>query len=163
MSGYTEVLQVIGATIIFSLILTTANRIMLTNTQRQVGSEVEISAVTLAQDLIEDAKLRAFDEATEDGNIPINIPGDFTAAPFPQTTATDRSMIANFESFHGYSETIDTGLGAYSLKAEVDYVLASNLNQVTTTKTRHKRLTVTITNPSITSPITIQYTRTFNN
>lgn len=58
MSGYTEVLQVIGATIIFSLILTTANRFMLTNTQRQVGTEVEISAVTLAQDLIEEAKLR---------------------------------------------------------------------------------------------------------
>ena len=37
MTGYVEVLQVIGATIIFSLILTTTNRYMLSHTQRQVG------------------------------------------------------------------------------------------------------------------------------
>ena len=162
MSGYTEVLQVIGATIIFSLILTTANRFMLSNTQRQVGTEVEISAVTLAQDLIEEAKLRPFDASATGGNIPLDVPDDFTAAPFSQTTITDRSLINTFEGFNGYTETIDTGLGEYSIEAEVDYVLASNLNQVTTSKTRHKRLNVTITNPSITSPITIQYTRTYN-
>ena len=162
MSGYTEVLQVIGATIIFSLILTTANRFMLSNTQRQVGTEVEISAVTLAQDLIEEAKLRPFDASTAGGNIPLDVPDDFTAAPFAQTTITDRSLINTFEGFNGYTEAIDTGLGEYSIEAEVDYVLESNLNQVTTSKTRHKRLTVTITNPSITSPITIQYTRTYN-
>ncbi|MGF1670972.1 MAG: hypothetical protein ACFCU6_11020 [Balneolaceae bacterium] len=162
MTGYTEVLQVIGATIIFSLILTTANRFMLSNTQRQVGTEVEISAVTLAQDLIEDAKLRAFDQATEGGEIPINIPGDFTAAPFAQTTASSRDMITNFEGFNGFTETIDTGLGTYTLTAQVEYVEPGNLNQVTNSKTRYKRLIVTITNPSLNSPISIQYTRTYN-
>lgn len=162
MSGYTEVLQVIGATIIFSLILTTANRFMLTNTQRQVGSEIEISGVTLAQDFIEEAKLRPFDASTADGEIPLDIPGDFTAAPFAQTKVTNRSLITTFEGFNGYTETINTGLGEYTIEAEVDYVLASNLNQVTTSKTRHKRLTVSINNPSLNSPITIQYTRTYN-
>lgn len=162
MSGYTEVLQVIGATIIFSLILTTANRFMLTNTQRQVGTEVEISAVTLAQDLIEEAKLRPFDASTADGEIPLQIPDDFTAAPFAQTTITDRSLIDTFEGFNGYTESIDTGLGTYTIEAEVDYVTEADLNLVTTSRTRHKRLTVSITNPSLNSPITNQYTRTYN-
>jgi len=161
MTGYVEVLQVIGATIIFSLILTTTNRFMLSNTQRQVGSEVELRAVTLGQDLIEDSKLRFYDEAEAGGNILTDIPDDFTAAPFPATTDTAREMIDSFEGFHGYSEEVDTGLGAYTLTVEVNYVEPGNLNVITTSKTRHKRMTVTVTHDALNSPVVINYTRTY--
>ncbi len=161
MTGYVEVLQVIGATIIFSLILTTTNRYMLSHTQRQVGSEVEITAVTLGQDLIEESKLRFFDAAQTGGNVITNIPDDFAPAPFATATDTTRETIESFEGFNGFTEIITNGFGEFTISAEVNYVEPGNLNVITNSKTPHKRMTVTVTHESLNNPVSINYTRTF--
>lgn len=73
MSGITEVLQVMGAMIIFSMILTSTNRYILMNTQRQIETEVEMMAISIAQDIINDARLRAFDATTQNNEEPSRI------------------------------------------------------------------------------------------
>ncbi|MEX1010547.1 MAG: hypothetical protein WDZ29_00645 [Balneolaceae bacterium] len=162
MNGYAEVIQVVGAMVIFSIILLSTNRYMLSNTQQQVASEVEMLAVTLGQDLIEEALLRPFDSVTVDGHIPIQMPEEFAAPNFPHTTAGNRSDIASYEGYHGWEEVMDTNLGPYEISAEVHYVTEDDPATPTTIRTRHKRMVVTVTNPSLTNPVRVAYVRTYN-
>lgn len=163
MSGYSEVIQVIGAMIIFSMIMMSTSRHMLTNTSRQVGSEVEVRAVGLGQDFIELAKNRPFDEATNGGTIPVNIPADFTTAPIPESNAQNRTQLIAFEHFNGYSEEVNSNLGEFTISSTVTYMNETNLTQVSTSKTRAKRITVTVNNGSLNNEIQLSYTRIYNN
>ena len=101
MMGYTEVIQVMGAMIIFALVLTTANRFMLNNDTVRVGSEVEVRAVSIAQDLIEFSKTVPFDAATIGNNVPDDVPDDFVNNPIP-TIDKNRQDIDSFEEFNGF-------------------------------------------------------------
>jgi hypothetical protein len=79
MVGYTEVLQTMAAMIIFSMILLNANRMILRNTVMQVEGELEQEVVAIAQDVIEEARTKDFDEETVGSGanaLPANIPGD---------------------------------------------------------------------------------------
>ncbi|MEX0769416.1 MAG: hypothetical protein WD035_01710 [Balneolaceae bacterium] len=162
MSGYTEIIQVIGAMIIFSLILLSTNRHILSNTERQVESEVEMLCVTLAQDLIDEARLKAFDDTTKNGAIPIHVPGDFEASPFSGSTAScDDPNIDTFSKYDKCEEDINTNLGNFNMLVTVHYADSTQYEE-TSSKTRHKRMIVTIENPYLTNPIQVQYLRTYN-
>ncbi|MEX0995052.1 MAG: hypothetical protein WD599_05945 [Balneolaceae bacterium] len=162
MSAYTEVIQVIGAMIIFSLILLSTNRFILSNTERQVETEVEMLGVTLAQDLIDEARMKAFDEETKNGFIPINVPGDFEDPDFPGSSAScSDPNIDSFSNYDDCEEEISTNLGPFTIRADVHYADGTNYEE-TTSKTRHKRITVTVDNPYLTHPITIRYLRSYN-
>ncbi|MCC5915441.1 MAG: hypothetical protein JJU46_13790 [Balneolaceae bacterium] len=165
MIGYTEVLQVIGAMIIFSLILTTANRYMLGNVEAKITSEVEVHAVTIAQDMIELSKSLPFDAATSGSNIPGDIPDDFVNAdPVPaNNNSNNRNSLQHFEDFNGYSEDITTGLGIFSISTEVSYMDPNNLDQTFSQKSIYKRITVTVSSPSLRNDVALNYTRVYNN
>jgi len=166
MIGYTEVLQTMGAMIIFSMVLTTANRYMLGNIDRKVDSEVEVHAVTMAQDFIEFSKEVSFDQATDGGVVPENVPDDFVQSnPVPKTTVTNRENIQYFEQFNGYSETFDTKLGQFTLTTTVDYMGPDlgNLNNKTSSKSIYKQITVNVSSPSLNSDVVLSYTRVYKN
>lgn len=162
MSGYTEVIQVIGAMIIFSLVLMSTNRYILMNTQRQIESEVEMMAVSIAQDLIDDARLRAFDATTQNGGEPNLIPEGFTPPPFAQSTAVDRSQINTFEGFNGYTEIIANNLGTFNISCEVHYMQTNNLDEVSNVQTNHKRIRITVVSASLRSPVVVSFVRTYS-
>jgi hypothetical protein len=164
MIGYTEVLQVMGAMIIFSLVLTTTNRFMLNNTTTKIQSEVEVRAITIAQDIIEFSKSFPFDEATQNNTVPDNIPNDFVNAnPVPGTTAANRNQINFLEDFNGYSETINSNVGEFVINTVVEYMNPADLNAVSTSKSIYKRITVNVTNASLNNNIALSYTRVYNN
>lgn len=164
MIGYTEVLQVMGAMIIFSLVLTTTNRLMLNNTTTKIQSEVEVRATTIAQDIIEFSKTIPFDEATQNNTVPDDIPDDFVNAnPVPATTATDRTQINFLEDFNGYSEIIDSNVGEFVIETVVEYMNPADLNAVLNNKSIYKRITVNVANASLNNNITLSYTRVYNN
>lgn len=166
MIGYTEVLQTMGAMIIFALIITTSNRHMLGNIERKVNSEVEVHAVTLAQDIIEYSKQVPFDAATTGGAVPENIPDDFVSgSPIPTSTASKLENIQYFEQFNGFSRIVDTSLGTYTIRTDVSYMGPdfSNLDQPTGSKSIYKRIKVTVSNPSLAHDVVLSYTRTYIN
>ncbi len=165
MIGYSEVLQVIGAIIIFSLILTTANRYMLGNIETKVTSEVEVHAVTIAQDIIELSKSVPFDAATANETIPGDIPDDFVSGdPMPvNNNANDRNSLQHFEDFNGYSETITTGLGDFLVSTEVSYMNPNDLEQTSSARSIFKRITVTVASESLRNDVILNYTRVYNN
>lgn len=149
MVGISEILQTLGAMIIFSLILLTANRMIQANTLREVESEAQGLAVTLAQDIIEEAQTKPFDENTRNNNIPENIPEGFSTTG-SGGCGNDRSCFNDFDDYHGYTEDISTELTdptvqSFHLAVEVFYIEPPNYDTPVSNFTRFKKMIVTVT------------------
>lgn len=149
MIGASQLIQTLGAMIIFSLILLTSNRILQLNAVQEVESEAEHLAITLAQDLIEEAQTKAFDANTAGGNVAKNIPDEFSSCG-PGSGET-RATFNDFDDYDGYDSLVDTKLGSdsYRLQAEVSYVSPAagyDIDQGSkTVPTRFKMIRVTVT------------------
>ena len=165
MIGYSEVLQVIGAMIIFSLVLATSNRFMLNNDVVKASSEVEVRAVSIAQDLIEFSKTVPFDQATEGNIVPDDVPGDFVSNPIPMFTIDLGDIDIFFEKFNGYDDTFETDLGEFTISSVVEYmnVATDGTSSLAGSKTKYKRITVTVTNESMLNDVNLSYIRVYNN
>jgi len=146
MIGYTEVLQVIGAMIIFSLILMTSNSMILRNTQMQVEGELEQETIALAQDIIEEARIKEFDENTSAPLPPTQIPGGFTSSANLGTDGeSGRSQYDDFDDYDGHNETVTTEQGDFIIDTEVFYVNPGSFT-ASGSPTTFKKMVVTITN-----------------
>ena len=149
MFGYTEVLQVIGAMIIFSLILMTSNSMILRNSTMQVEGELEQETIALAQDIIEEARVKEFDATTVGSLPPTTIPGGFTApgglGPSGGAAEDERHEFNDFDDYDGYTETVETEHGEFTISTEVFYV-DPNTFAPTGNRTTFKKMVVTITN-----------------
>ncbi|MEX1213056.1 MAG: hypothetical protein WEA36_09440 [Balneolaceae bacterium] len=149
MSGYSDVIQVIGAMIIFSMILLNANSLMLRNQQIQVESELEQEVVALAQEIIEEARTRSFDQVTWQATAPpAEIPEGFSpsAQLGPDSGESDRTQFNDFDDYDGWSQQAETAQGVYDMDVEVEYV--DNVNyQTTASSSTFKKMTVHITHP----------------
>jgi type II secretory pathway pseudopilin PulG len=123
MVGYGEVLQTIGAMVIFSLILLSATSMIQRNTYMQVEGELEQEVIAVAQDVIEEARTKEFDEFSKGAAPPADIPGDFTS-PYGlgPGSATERSQFDDFDDYHDWEDVINTEHGAFDIRVEVFYV-----------------------------------------
>lgn len=152
MVGTSEILQTLGAMIIFSLILLTANRMIQANTLREVESEAEGLAVSLAQNIIEEAQTKPFDANTINNNIPEIIPGGFSSCG-PGGCGNNRGCFDDFDDYDGYTEDISTeltnsGVESFHLEVEVSYVTSPYFDMATGSKltpTIFKKMVVTVT------------------
>ncbi|NGP76947.1 hypothetical protein G3570_09905 [Balneolaceae bacterium YR4-1] len=149
MFGYTEVLQVIGAMIIFSLILMTSNSMIIRNSTMQVEGELEQETIALAQDIIEEARIKEFDANTTAPLPPTKIPSGFTSAgslgPDGGTSEDERHEFNDFDDYNGHTETVNTEHGDFTISTEVFYVDKNTFSKVST-PTTFKKMVVTITN-----------------
>ncbi len=148
MIGYTEVIQTMAAMIIFSMILISSNSLIQRNSTLQIDGELEQEVISLGQELIEEARSKAFDEETQGNMPPSIIPGGFTStSEFP--TAEDqetreRSEFVAFEDYNNWSEIITTPHGDFNIDVEVYYVDDTNFEKVET-QTTFKKIDVTVT------------------
>lgn len=150
MVGYSEVLQTIGAMIIFSMILLSANRMIQRNTFLQVQGELEQEVVALAQDIIEEGRTKEFDENSMGAAPPANIPGDFTAPGSlgPEGEST-RSDFDDFDDYNGWEDIVNTEHGDFSINAEVFYVTPDTYDS-TGVRTTFKKMRVFISSQYLT-------------
>lgn len=156
MVGYSEVLQTIGAMVIFSLILLTATNLIKRNTYMEVAGELEKEVVALAQDIIEEARTKEFDERSQGEAPPANIPGDFTASTSLGPEGNDdtdddanstvqRYEFDDFDDYDGWTDTLSTEHGTFTIEADVYYVTSSP-HDPTGSRTTFKELKVNIKN-----------------
>lgn len=160
MIGMSDVLQVMGAMVIFSLVLLNVNRFLLVNDKQETSAEIEQAAVTHAQDLIERARMLPFDKATSGGATPSNIPDDFTSCG-PGFGENQPSDFNDFDDYEGYTNSVDTKFGEFNTSVKVCYVTSADYSSCTTTKTTHKRMQVTVSSPYLDNDINMSYVRTF--
>jgi|SRR6056297_1251006 len=153
MIGYSEVLQTMAAMIIFSVILMNANRMIHRNTVVQIDSEYENEVIELGQEIIVEAREKSFDQVTVGATAPpADIPGDFSVAGNlgSDTGETLRTNFNDFDDYNGWTETITTTHGDFSISVEVFYVEDVNAStdiydyQKVTNQTTFKKIEVTI-------------------
>lgn len=152
MNGYTELIQVIGAMVIFSMILLNANAITLRNNLVQIQGELEQEVIALGQEIIEEAMARSFDRVTAGAAMPpTQIPEGFTPADElgPDPGESNRSDFDDFDDYDGWTETVETEHGIFNLSAEVFYVHPDTFQPISSPST-FKKIVVTVTSEFLT-------------
>jgi hypothetical protein len=149
----TESFLSIGALLLFSLVCLNFNSTVLSNTTVEVENKVYLTAFSLADDLIEEVKQKAFDAATID--FPTTDPATLTAAnnlghgwweTYPDYNDID--------DFNGFVQSVSAPHAeGYEITCVVQYVDGDDPDQVVSTQTFYKKVTVTVDSPYIRSPI----------
>jgi hypothetical protein len=170
MNDISDVLYVIAAVLVFGLFANTINRSMVNTTEMTVESEIEYNGISMAQGIIEEARVRVFDksinyspERLRDPRTPTNmVPSGFTTA---DSLGKDPGEIYpnfnDFDDYKGLNIARQTGYGTYTITATVFYVLTESSTAISTAKTQHKRLQVTVNHPDMRGPITLSYVKTY--
>ena len=145
----------IGALLLFSLISMRFNSTLLENSTVETENKVYLTAFSLADDLIEEIKQKAFDAATV--KFPTTNPEDLTSAyglgPGGWESYPNYNDIDDFNDYK--REVSAPHAEGYKVVCEVCYVDPDNPNQKVMTQTFYKRVRVTITSPYMRSPIVL--------
>lgn len=150
MAGYSEVLYVMFAMLIVSTMALNANRVIQVNNITLVEGQLEGQIIAYSQDIIEESRALAFDEATTydaEGNstVPVYIPDGFSTLG-PDDSETQRTEYDDFDDFHGYTETVNIRGVDYYISVVVEYVETTDYKTYTVSsgKSTLKRITVNI-------------------
>ena len=163
MSNGSEMLLLLGALVIFSLTTININSMLAQNSQVTTTQEYEYQAVAIGQSYIEAFRILAFDESTVGNTIPVNIPNDFSNASNFGGNGEGETVdeYDDFDDWHGFTATDSTIHGPFSVEITVIYVSSGDLNSNAGTKTPHKRMDVSVSNPYMSDDITLSYIRTY--
>jgi len=147
----------IGALLLFSLVSLNFNSSVLSNTTVEVENKVYLTAFSLADDLIEEVKQKAFDAATI--NFPTTDPSNLTDAyslghgwweTYPDYNDID--------DYNGFVKTVSTPHAeGYQINCVVQYVDGDDPDQVVSIQTFYKKVTVTVDSPYLRSPVQLSH------
>lgn len=152
MAGFSEVLQTMGAMVIFGLILMNATMMIQRNSGMMVEGELEHQTIALAQNILDEARSKDFDEESIDF-VPINIPDDFTASgSLGPEGESSRDEFDDFDDYDGWSTTVSTehGNDTFTIEAWVYYVEPPDYEE-TASRTAFKKIEVIVKSPYLTS------------
>jgi hypothetical protein len=147
----------IGAITLMSLISLRFNEAVLQNSSIEIENKVYLTAFSLADDLIEEIKEKAFDATT------VFFP---TTDPLTLTPPSDLGPDAidtypdfdDVDDFNGYSRTISAPHAEdYDINCTVWYVDPVNQNQFSSVQTFYKRVEVQVASPYMKSPISLSF------
>ena len=154
MVGYSELVNTMAAMVIFSMILLSANRMIQRNTVMQVQGELEQEVVALAQDIIEEARTKYFDEETVGSGadaLPSNIPADFTlTSALGNDTEAERKDFDDFDDYNGWTDILETEHGEFVIRTRVFYVDKTTFKEQNAPST-FKKIQVYITSKYLTN------------
>lgn len=141
-------LLVIGAVVLFSLLLPSLNRTMLYGDLNQVLTRTENSAMALAQGILSEAATKAFDEVCLT-SLP-HIAAQLT--PISNLGSDAGEYYPNYDDLDDYASLslLDTTAFAtvpYTITATVDYMDPNNLSITSSSPTFVKRLRVIVVSP----------------
>jgi hypothetical protein len=153
----TESFLTIGALLLFSLVSLNFNSTVLSNTTVEVENKVYLTAFSLADDLIEEIKQKAFDAATLD--FPTTDPSTLTAAidlghgwweTYPDYNDID--------DFNGFVQSVSAPHAeGFEITCVVQYVDGDDPDQIVSTQTFYKKVTVTVDSPYLRNPIQLSH------
>ena len=122
MNGYSEIIQIMLAMTLISLLVMNANQTIVTNNVVMVEGELEEQVIAIAQNFIDESRATTFDEETVGGHVPIYIPEGFTDTMGPETGENDRNDFDDFDDYNGWTETVVTPSGIeYDISITVSY------------------------------------------
>jgi len=154
----------IGAIVLLALVSLRFNTTLLENRTTEIENKVYLTAFSLADDLIEEIKQKAFDEETvewraitTDQLTPYNAFGPVDAG---------ESSVYNFDDiddYHGYNKAVSLPHAEnYSVTSTVEYVTASNPDVTSLSQTYFKRISVNVTSPYMSHAVKLSFVFTLH-
>lgn len=146
-----QLLLTTSAIVLLSLLLLRVNNGFLNTNQVMMENKFNVLAISLGSSLVEEATGKAFDENTVDNTV--------NSLSSLSTIGKDLNEVYpnfdDFDDFNGFFRVDSTLPSAvFTIRCNVVYVSPTNPNGNTgTTKTWHKKLTVTVTSPSMVDTI----------
>lgn len=143
-----QTLLTLAAMMILTQMAVRINASILQTQDVMQNSKFGVTAISLATSIIEEASKSAFDENTIDDMLVT--PNGLTAhtALGRDAGETNRGLFDDFDDWHGYQITDTTLLSAhYRINCTINYIDPSNPNINLSTKSFHKKLTVSVSSP----------------
>jgi hypothetical protein len=153
----TQSILSIGALLFLSLISLRFNSSALENLTVEVENKVYLTAFSLADDLIEEIKQKAFDAATVD--FPTTNPADLTS-PYHLGHGSWEvyPKYNDIDDYHGYTRSISVPHAEnYHVSCQVWYVSDTNPNIKVMTQTFYKKVEVTASSPYLKNPVKLSF------
>lgn len=156
--GNVQALLAIGSIVLFSFVSYNFNSAVLTNLGLEIENKVYLTAFSLADDMIEEIKQRAFDEETIVFRA-INT-DELTESPYlgPEFGENNATQFDDIDDFNGYQKPVSLPHAEnYTVKCKVDYVSSSDLQQISLAQTFFKRVEVTVSSPYLRNSVKLSY------
>lgn len=168
----------IGAIMIFGTFLSSSNKLMIGNTQIAEQNEYYITALSLAQSVVAEAKTKAFDQKTvslavsapESLSVTIGPDGATEFVPNPDTlvksspyTANTPGFLSNLkfndvDDYNGYTRKVNTPRAeGYTVKVLVGYASSTYPDSAKGSPSYCKKMTVTVKSPYMPDSLNISY------
>ncbi len=147
----------IGGLSILSLTSLRFNKAILQTSTVDVENKISLTAISLADDLIEEIKVKSFDKATTE--FPTTNVASLTES---QNLGTDSGEVyPNYNDIDDYNNFIRNvnapHAEGYVVTSVVQYVDENNPDNISSSQTFYKKVTVTVTNTYLSYPIVISY------
>jgi hypothetical protein len=171
-----NMLLTIGGVVLLSTFVLYANGLLSDNVKTSSDNEYMITAISLAQSLIDEAKAKAFDEHTIGGSV--TLPSSMTAAGLlgrdggieavsdPDTANDDHCAsfvrFDDVDDYDGYIRLVNTPRAeGYRISSAVQYASVTSPDSTMATQTFCKRMVVTVTSPYFAQPVQLMYAFTY--
>ena len=154
----------IGAMALLALISMRFNATLLENRTTEIENKVYLTAFSLADDLIEEIKQKAFDEQTVEWKaIPVEQLTNIDAFGPVDPGESNVNTFDDIDDYHNYSRPISLPhVEDYTVTSTIDYVSASDQDQVSNSQTYYKRVTVRVTSPYLSHPVKLAFVFTLH-
>ena len=158
--GNVQSLLSFGAMMVLTLSYLSFNESVLSNSTTELENKVVLTAFSLADDMIEEIKVRAFDAATI--NFPTTNPSSLTPAGSlgkgSWETYPNFNDIDDFDWFYDNPKKINAPHAeSYDVRCRVRYVDPDNPDQVVYTQTFYKKVVITVSSPYMKKPISLSF------
>lgn len=154
-------LLTIGAIALFSLISIRFNSAVLENMTVEVENKVYLTAFSLADDLMEEIKQKAFDDQTVVFRSinPEELSPRNQFAPFRDPDETDDPATwDDIDDYNGYIKAVTLPhVEGYSVTCAVEYMTKDNYYSPSLIQTFYKRVQVSVSNQFMRMPVTLSF------
>jgi len=146
-----QLLLTTSALVLLSLVILRINNGFLSTNQVMMENKFNVLAISLGSSLLEEATGKAFDANTAENTV-TSLSQLSTIGPGAGEVYPNFNDFDDFDNLVKVDSTLPSAV--FTIRCNVCYVNPSNPNVSTgTTKTWHKKLTVTVTSPSMTDTV----------
>ncbi len=157
MANTGQMLLVLGALVLFSLMLPSMNQSLLYNDRTLIATNAELTAISLAQKILAEAGTKAFDEVCLTTHP--TTPNQLTAlAAFGPEPGEAYPNFDDLDDYHGLSiqDSVTLPSVLFTIQGQVTYVNPNNPAVSTGSNSFLKQLRVTVTGPYLVNPASEQ-------
>ncbi len=148
-----QILLVLGALVLFSMLLPSVNQSILYNDRTLISTNSEITAISLCEKFLGEASTMVFDEVCVSSR-PQSTSQLTASASFGSETGESYPNFDDIDDFHGIAFQDSTTLPSvlFNIVGSVSYVDPNNPSNNLSSKTFLKRLRISVTGPYLVNP-----------